>query len=122
MSFNPQINKVGFRAARLAWFYTHGAWPIGEVDHINRNRSDDRLENLRDVSKIENLMHRDMSDVGWTGSREGRSRGVYCHKGRWIARLTNVGVRENLGSFGTKDQAVRARDAEVSKRKLTAAL
>ena len=37
------------QAHRLAWFYTHGTMPIDKIDHINRDRSDNRLENLREV-------------------------------------------------------------------------
>jgi len=43
-----------YLAARLAWFYTHGVWPVGEMDHINRNRDDNRLCNLRVVTRKEN--------------------------------------------------------------------
>jgi hypothetical protein len=41
--------------ARLAWFLTHSEWPVGEIDHINRDKGDDRLCNLRDVSHSENM-------------------------------------------------------------------
>lgn len=41
-------------AHRLAWFMYHGVWPKGQVDHINRKRSDNRIANLRDVSRSGN--------------------------------------------------------------------
>lgn len=47
-----------YRAARLAWFYMTGDWPTGQIDHINRIPSDDRWENLRDVTPSENLLNR----------------------------------------------------------------
>jgi hypothetical protein len=46
-------NKVHM-AARLAWLIVYGEWPINEIDHINRNRNDDRIVNLRDITHTEN--------------------------------------------------------------------
>jgi hypothetical protein len=45
------INKVRFEflAHRLAWFIQFGVWPSGEIDHINGNRSDNSIKNLRHV-------------------------------------------------------------------------
>ena len=41
-------------AHRIAWFLYHGKWPEKYIDHINGNRSDNRIENLREVSHSEN--------------------------------------------------------------------
>jgi HNH endonuclease len=46
------------RAHRAAWVIVHGEWPKGEIDHINRVRSDNRLSNLRVVSHAENCQNR----------------------------------------------------------------
>lgn len=37
------IHRKLYKAGRLAWFYVHGRWPAGEIDHKNRIRSDNRL-------------------------------------------------------------------------------
>src|SRR4029434_9631151 len=44
-----------YRGARLAWLYMKGEWPPGRVDHKNRNRIDDRWENLRLCTHAQNV-------------------------------------------------------------------
>lgn len=52
-----------YLAHRLAWFYVHGEWPPRgfEIDHINRVRHDNRISNLRVVTRSVNLRNRS----GW---------------------------------------------------------
>ncbi len=52
------ISGVNVFAHRAAWAITHGKWPNEVIDHINRNRQDNRLENLRDVSGTENARNK----------------------------------------------------------------
>ena len=50
-----------FRAHRAIWAMVHGHWPPEDVDHINGDTSDNRLENLRAVSRQENLKNQRLS-------------------------------------------------------------
>ena len=52
------IDGVRYVVSRLCWFYAHGAWPAGQVDHINGDPTDDRLVNLRDVPAALNNQNR----------------------------------------------------------------
>ena len=56
---NRQYEVVGllgrqYRTHRLAWFYVHGVWPTGVVDHKDRDPYNNRIENLRDVPRAVN--------------------------------------------------------------------
>ncbi len=51
------LNRVRYYAHRLAWLYVHGAFPTGDIDHINGNPSDNRLSNLREVTRQQNLFN-----------------------------------------------------------------
>ena len=52
------FKKTLYSAHRLAWFFVHGEWPKKQIDHINHNRDDNRIANLRDVSPAVNSRHR----------------------------------------------------------------
>jgi hypothetical protein len=52
-----RIGKASYKIHRLAWLYVHGEWPKGDVDHLNGQRSDNRIANLRDVPRQTNLQN-----------------------------------------------------------------
>lgn len=86
-----------YRAHRLAWFITHGKWPDGDIDHINGKRSDNRIANLRDVSRSVNLQNqrkpRAGSKSGFLGVGWNKSRG------KWMAYINIDGKVKYLGYF-----------------------
>jgi hypothetical protein len=53
-----RVDQVEYKAHRLVWLHVNGEWPSKQIDHINRNPGDNRIENLRDVTASENLKNR----------------------------------------------------------------
>lgn len=92
-------------AHRVIWFMCFGYWPK-EVDHINRNRIDNRIENLRDVNHSENAKNMTMKSNNKSGCN-----GVSWNKerGKWEVCAMFNGVRYRLGRFEDKFDAVLAR-------------
>lgn len=97
------------RAHRVAWAITHGEWPTGEIDHINGDRSDNRITNLRDVSSQENKRNaarRCDNKSGAVGVRFRRD------NRKWEARIFTDGGERSLGCFDDFNEAASARKAE----------
>lgn len=93
---------------RLAWAYYHGEWPQGEIDHINHDRSDNRIANLRIVDRAENCRNASLSKNNKSGVC-----GVFWDKkvGKWHAYIRKNGVQHNLGFYSCKQAAIAARKA-----------
>lgn len=99
-----------YKAHRLAWLYAYGVWPSEQIDHINHDRSDNRLANLRDVACAVNHQNRRRR----TNSKSGLL-GVTWHArdARWQAHIEINSQAKHLGSFKCLGSAIRARlDAE----------
>lgn len=56
-----RIDGILFMAHRLVWLMIRNEWPLDDIDHINRNRDDNRIENLRVATHPQagELSHRD---------------------------------------------------------------
>lgn len=107
-----QINSKGYRAHRLAWLYTYGEWPKLFIDHINGDRSDNRISNLRDVSAQINSQNVRAASRG----SEAGLLGVTANKKRWSAGVIVDRKRIHLGTYDTPEQAHEA--YLVAKRRL----
>lgn len=93
-------------AHRLAWLYHYGEEPIGLVDHINGDRCDNKIENLRIATYSQNSANAKLhsrNTSGLKGASKVVKRGIWT--GRWQASITFNRKQINLGSFKTKELA-----------------
>lgn len=77
---------------RVVWFLVHGAWPKGQIDHINGDKQDNRIANLRAVNAFQNMQNR-------APHREGKSWGVHFVRGKWHASIGHDGESIHIGVF-----------------------
>ena len=99
------IDKVIYRRSRLIWFYVHRDWPE-ELDHINGIRNDDRITNLRPVTRAQNMWNAKKLTTNKSGHK-----GVSWHKqlSKWRANIRCNGKWYHLGTFNEIDDAIMAR-------------
>jgi hypothetical protein len=96
-----RVARKQYRAHRLAWLYVTGSWPKNEIDHINRVRHDNRIANLRDVTRLENNDNR-IAPPKPSGRPLGVDRGP---EGHFRAKITCRGRRFDLGYYQTPEEA-----------------
>lgn len=88
---------------RLAWFLTHGEWATGDIDHINGNKSDNRLVNLRAATRSQNKQNIQKpmahNSSGYLGVCFDKSRG------KFVATINVNGKQKNLGRFDSAEEA-----------------
>jgi HNH endonuclease len=96
-----KVNGRSYKRSRLIWLHVHGVDSFPHfLDHINRDRGDDRIENLRLVTHAENQRNR-----SWGVSS---CRYVYREGTRWRARVSTKHGRVSLGRFSSETAAIAA--------------
>lgn len=98
------INKHPYKAHRLAWLYEQGEFPLKLIDHINRDRTDNRIENLRLATDAINSKNQSIYKNNVSGYH-----GVTKHGKRWRARININGKKVHLGVFDTIEEAAECR-------------
>lgn len=98
------VDNRQYRAHRMAWLYVHGEWPTDDIDHINGVRDDNRIANLREATRSENLQNQRRA------RRDNRSGflGVSANGKRWKAEIIEGVRRQHLGTFDTPGEAHEA--------------
>lgn len=99
-----KINGKKYYAHRLACLYMHGEYPVNNVDHINGNRSDNRIVNLREATNSQNLQNikKESSNnkCGFLGVSK-------CYR-KFRAQIVVNGIKKHLGLFHTPEDAYSA--------------
>ena len=106
LSIRIKGNKHEYRAHRVAWALHYGEWPVGDMDHINGDRADNRIENIRLVSISDNQRNLCMPKNNTSGQM-----GVHYDKRikKWIARISDKNKKVQLGSYVLLEDAIKVR-------------
>lgn len=100
------IHGKPYQIRRLAWIYVYGVWPEIDVQQKDRDPANNRIDNLRETTKVQTAVNR------VTSQKSGR-RGVFYYArgdGYYQARIKIGDNSKHLGTFKNKDDAARAYD------------
>jgi len=99
------INRRSYMAHRLAWLYEYGTWPANQIDHINRQPSDNRIANLREATHAQNMQNKAMPRNNKSGFH-----GV-CWSTRDSKWRTQIRINKKTIALGLYDCPIEASNA-----------
>ena len=102
---STKIGGIRRDVHRIIWVIVHGVWPEN-IDHINGDGLDNRIVNIREVTKSENSKNTKIHSRNTTGQS-----GVCRSWNKWRARINVDGIPMELGVYETLNGAVEARRA-----------
>ena len=95
-----RFDKKGYLAHRLIWALVYGEWPV-EIDHINGNRADNRLQNLRLATKSQNQANKGIQKNNTSGFK-GVTRTRF---GKWRVQIQWKAKLMHFGHHSSKEEA-----------------
>lgn len=97
-----RLNKKNYFAHTIVWALHKGCWPSYQIDHINGNKTDNRIENLRDVGKSLNAKNSKMRSDNTSGHT-----GVHFSSklNKWMVQAHN----KYFGIYDTLEEAIQVR-------------
>ena len=102
------VDQKDYLAHRLMWLYVYGAIPLLQIDHIDRNRTNNKPINLRIATQKQNSENMFRSKTNTTGHR-----GVHFNKktktNPWQSHITHNYIKIHLGNYSTLEEAVESR-------------
>lgn len=106
------IDKFQYTLHRLAWLYVYGEMPPECIDHINGDKIDNRISNLRLASKRQNAFNKGIM----LSNKSGYIGVSFCKQtGRWRSSIGIDLTARNLGRYDTKEEAAMVRDIAAVK-------
>lgn len=90
-----------YKSHRLAWLHMYGEWPKGLIDHINGDKADNRIANLRDVFADGNSQNVRKPNV----RNKSGFMGVIWYQNKWRASMSVNGKSKWLGDYSTPEEA-----------------
>ena len=101
-----KIANKSYKAHRLAWLYCFQEWPQNMIDHINGDRNDNRLDNLREATQGQNMQNQSKPQSRNKSGCLGVHWCIRDHK--WIAKIGFDGRQKFIGRFDTPELAHQA--------------
>ena len=100
------IDGKHYRVHRIVWLYHYGEFPDGQIDHINHDRTDNRIENLEMKSNLANARNQRVRKNNTSGAL-----GVTWFKRdkKWRAAIQVLSKNIHLGYFDTIEEAISMR-------------
>lgn len=99
-----KIKGKQYKAHRLVFAYFNNRFPTEEIDHINRNRTDNRIENLRECTRLENMQNYQVPPNPQTGAR-----GVHITNTKGLKKKYTTRYQRKTYRFYTVEEAVEWR-------------
>lgn len=92
---NRQLEYSGIRyhTHHIAWYLHYGEWPQGEIDHVNQDPSDNRITNLRVVSRSQNMRN------------QNKIKGYHKCNGKYRSQYSLDGKVYHIGMYDTPEEA-----------------
>jgi hypothetical protein len=106
------VDGKRYMAHRLVWLYMYNVWPSTDLDHINQDKSDNRIDNLREVTRSQN-----MQNVTLHAHNSSGHKGVswLTSRAKWRAYIFVNRQQTHLGLFSNIEDAIKARkNAELT--------
>jgi hypothetical protein len=100
--YQIQVDGIRYFLHQIIWVWHHGYWPENQIDHVNRIRTDNRIENLREVSQSCNMRNKVVcanSRTGVTGvfyRKRDKNFNAYIRFGGGGGKLNNLGYFRDL--------------------------
>jgi hypothetical protein len=101
-----KVEQRHYPAHRLAWFIVHGIWPEQDVDHIDGKKTNNKLTNLRAVTRSVNLLNA-VKEQGRSNTGI-RNISFYKKKQKYYVRIQHEGKMLYSKTFSSLDAASKA--------------
>ena len=99
-----KVDGPAYLAHRLAWLYSYGSFPLGYIDHKDRDKQNNAISNLRIVTQAQNCANASSKSNNKSGVK-----GVHFDKysDKWVASITSNGSRWS-SKYATLEEAITA--------------
>ena len=100
-----EVDGMRIYAHHIVWLIVHGKLPTKSVDHINNERGDNRIKNLREATQSEQQKNHTITAANTSGANGTE----LMASGRWRAQIKVDGKSIQVGTYDTQKEAVAAR-------------